>query len=52
MTTERHGDQGPRSGRVSQKVSSKSADQVVVNCRTGSRTSDYVVAEYYTAVLE
>ena len=30
---ERHGDQGPRSGRVSQKVSSKSADQVVRRSR-------------------
>ena len=34
--TERHVDQGPRSGRVSQKVSSKLADQVVVNYRTGT----------------
>ena len=47
--TERHGDQGPRRGRVSQKVSSESADQVVVNLR---RSSDYAVAEYCTAVLE
>ena len=36
MRTERYGDQGPRSGRVSQKVSSESADQVVVNYRTGA----------------
>ena len=31
-----HGGVGPHSGRVSQKVSSKSADQVVVNYRTGA----------------
>ena len=36
MRTERQRDQGPRSGRVSQKVSSESADQVVVNNRTGA----------------
>ena len=33
---ERHRDQRPRRGRVSQKVSSKSADQVVVNYRSGA----------------
>ena len=49
----RHGDQGPRSGRVSQKVSSKSADQVVANNRIGTGpATTYVVAEYYIAVLE
>ena len=36
MRTERQRDQGPRSGRVSQKVSSESADQVVVDYRTGA----------------
>ena len=50
--TERQRDQGPRSGTASQKVSSEPADQVVVNYRTGARTSDYAVAEYYAAVLE
>ena len=34
--TERDRGQEPRSGRVSQKGSSKSADQVVVNYRTGT----------------
>ena len=33
MKTERQRDQGPRSGTASQKVSSESADQVVVNSR-------------------
>ena len=36
MRTESRRDQGPRSGTASQKVSSESADQVVVNYRTGA----------------
>ena len=34
--TERHGDEGPRHGAASRKVSSESADQVEVNYRTGA----------------